>query len=181
MTEFDLDKQTIKDLEIFTDNSAAKSISNYYNQTKTFGGRKFLFQLMKIPVTDIEELKERTRLIAFLQETGFELKLNSTQFDFIEHYQRLNIAPLRNNFVDAFLQNLSYRINPNNNYYIIKAGVQQLAYLFIQLKEKSEFIEGKEYPAKFHKLWEIITNLITSTGIQNILQKEAKNWLYKIK
>ena len=57
MTEFDLDldKQTIKDLEIFVDNRSAKSISNFYDQTKTSGGRNFLYQLMKNPITDINE------------------------------------------------------------------------------------------------------------------------------
>lgn len=148
MTEFDLDKQTIKDLEIFVDNRSANSIANFYDQTKTSGGRNFLYQLMKNPITDINELKQRTELIQFIQETGFELKINSGQFEFIEHYQKLNIAPLRNNPVDAFLQNLSYRINPNNNYYIIKNGVQQLVYLFVQLKERIETLNETSIPAK---------------------------------
>lgn len=39
MIEFDLDKQTIKDLEIFAEKSTANSISKFYNQTKTFGGK----------------------------------------------------------------------------------------------------------------------------------------------
>jgi len=138
MVEFDLDKQTIKDLEIFIDSRYANSISNFYNQTKTFGGKNFLYQLMKNPITNIDELRQRTELIQFIQETDFELKINSGQFEIIGHYQRLNIAPLRDNFVDAFLQNLSYRITPNNNYYIIKSGVQQLVYLFVQIKEKIE-------------------------------------------
>ncbi len=55
MTEFDLDKQTIKDLEIFVDNRSANSISNFYDQTKTSGGSNFLYQLMKNPITDINE------------------------------------------------------------------------------------------------------------------------------
>ncbi|NQU31947.1 MAG: hypothetical protein HQ521_01830, partial [Bacteroidetes bacterium] len=148
MIEFDLDKQTIKDLEIFVDSRSTNSISSYYNQTKTFGGKMFLFQLMKNPITDIAELRQRTELIQFLSETDFELKVNSSQFEFIEHYQRLNITPLRNNFVDAFLQNLSYKINPSNNYYIIKSGVQQLAYLFIHLKEKIEELGKTDIPVK---------------------------------
>ena len=53
MTAFDLDKQTIKDLEIFVDNYTSNSISKFYNQTKTFGGRKFLFQIMQNPITDL--------------------------------------------------------------------------------------------------------------------------------
>ncbi len=174
MIEFDLDKQTIKDLEIFVDNRSANSISNFFNRTKTFGGKNFLYQLMKNPITDINELRKRTELIQFIQETGFELKINSGQFEFIEHYQRLNIAPLRNNFVDAFLQNLSYRINPNNNYYIIKSGVQQLVYLFVHLKEKVETLEEANIPGKLAVFRENIAELIDNPSFKFLYAKRLK-------
>jgi DNA mismatch repair protein MutS len=160
MIDFDLDKQTIKDLEIFADSRSLNSISNYYNQTKTVGGRLFLFQLMKHPITDIVELRQRTELIQFIIETGFEFKINSTQLEFIDHYQRLNIAPLRNNFLDAFLQNLAYKINPGNNYYIIKSAVQQIAYLFIQLKENLEGLGKTIIPEKLVVYQKLIFDLI---------------------
>lgn len=174
MVEFELDKQTMKDLEIFVDSRSLNSISGYYNQTKTFGGRMFLFQLMKHPITDIAELRQRTELIRFLSETGFELKINSGQFEFIEHYQRLNIAPLRNNFVDAFLQNLSYKINPSNNYYIIKSGVQQLIYLFIQLREKFEGLDKTEIPEKLDSFRKYISDIIYKPEFQVLFSKKLK-------
>lgn len=198
MTAFDLDKQTIKDLEIFVDSRSANSISNFYNQTKTFGGKRFLYQLMKNPITDIHELRQRTELIRFISEKGFDLKINSGQFEFIEHYQRLNIAPLRNNFVDAFLQNLSYRITPNNNYYIIKSGVQQLVYLLVQLKEKIEALNKTDIPLKLALFQENISALIEShdfkvlytkrlkitysklNKLDNLFRKKYKNELHKI-
>lgn len=174
MIDFDLDKQTIKDLEIFVDHRSANSISNYYNQTKTFGGKRFLYQLMKNPITDIAELRQRTELIQYLSETGFELQINSGQFEFIEHYQRLNIAPLRNNFVDAFFQNLSYRINPSNNYYIIKTGVQQLAYLFIQLKEKIETLAETEIPVKLGLCEQYISAVVQNPHFKVLYAKKLK-------
>ena len=174
MVEFDLDKQTIKDLEIFVDSRSANSISTFYNQTKTFGGKRFLFQLMKNPITDINELKQRTELIQFLSETDFDLKINSGQFELIGHYQRLNIAPLRNNFVDAFLQNLSYRINPNNNYYIIKSGVQQLVYLFVQLKEKIETLNETDIPAKLALFRENIAAITENPDFNFLYAKRLK-------
>lgn len=198
MIEFDLDKQTIKDLEIFVDSRSANSISNFYDQTKTFGGKNFLYQLMKNPITDINELRQRTELIQFISETGFELKINSGQFEFIEHYQRLNIAPLRNNFVDAFLQNLSYRITPNNNYYIIKSGVQQLVYLLVQLKEKMKTLSKTDIPLKLALFHENISELVENQDfkvlyaqrlkitnsklnkLDNLFRKKYKNELHKI-
>lgn len=174
MIEFDLDKQTIKDLEIFLDSRSVNSISNFYNQTKTFGGKNFLYQLMKNPITDINELRQRTELIQFISKTGFELKINSGQLDFIEHYKRLNIAPLRNNFIDAFLQNLSYKITPSNNYYIIKSGVQQLVYLLVELKERIEAINEVEIPVKLVSYNKIISKLIENPDFKIIYTKRLK-------
>ncbi len=198
MIEFDLDEQTIKDLGIFIDSRGANSISNFYNQTKTFGGKNFLQQLMKKPVTDITELRQRTELIHFLSETGFELKMHSGQFEFIERYQQLNVAILRDNFVDAFLQNLSYRITPTNNYYLIKSGVQQLVYLFVQLKEKIETLNERDIPVKLALLKEEISALIENPDfkfvyterlkitssklnkLDNLFRRKYKNELHKI-
>ncbi len=174
MTDFDLDKQTIKDLELFPDDKSVRSVAGYYTQTKTFGGKRFLHQLMKNPTADVNELRQRTELIRFLSETDFELKINAGQFEFIEHYQRLNIAPLRNNFVDAFLQDLSYRINPSNNYYIIKTGVQQVVYLFVQLKEKFEFLEEPNIPVKLNQYRKLISELIQNPDFKVLSGKKLK-------
>lgn len=174
MIEFDLDTQTIKDLEIFVDSRSPNSISNFYNQTKTFGGKNFLRQLMNNPITDINELRQRTALIQFLSETGFELKINSGQFEFIERYQGLPIAVLRNNFVDAFLQNLSYRISPSNNYYLIKSGVQQLVYLLVQLKEKIETLNKTDIPLKLALFKENISALIDNKDFKALYTKRLK-------
>jgi len=180
MIEFDLDKQTIKDLEIFTDRRSANSISNFYNQTKTFGGKNFLYQLMKNPITDINELRQRTELIHFIQQKGFELKINSGQFEFIEHYQRLNIAPLRNNFFDAFLQNLSYRITPTNSYFTIKSGVQQLVYLFVHLKEKIKTLNETDIPEKLALILDNIKETIENPDFSFIYTKRLKISYFKL-
>ncbi|WP_159038408.1 MutS-related protein [Brumimicrobium mesophilum] len=174
MIEFDLDKQTIKDLEIFLDSRSVNSISNFYNQTKTIGGKNFLYQLMKNPTTDINELRQRTELIQFISKTDFELKINSGQLDFIEHYKRLNIAPLRNNFIDAFFQNLSYRIRPSNNYFIIKSGVQQLVYFLVELKERIEALNEAEIPEKLVSYQKIISKLIEKPDLKFLYTKRLK-------
>ena len=174
MTAFDLDKQTIKDLEIFADNRSAKSISEFYKQVKTFGGKRFLNQLMKNPLTDVVELRQRTGLISFLSEAELDLKINSSQFEFIDHYQRLNIAPLRNNFLDAFLQNLSYRITPNNNYYIIKLGVRQLAYLMADLKEKIGGLNEEYLPEKLSSIRAKILQLVDQPQFKFLYSKKPR-------
>ena len=56
--KFEIDKQTIKDLEIFGSENSDSSIFNFYNKTKTNGGRDFLTEMMKNPLTDIIEINK---------------------------------------------------------------------------------------------------------------------------
>ncbi len=172
--DFELDKQTVKDLEIFGNGRSSTSIFNYYNRTKTIGGKSVLQQLMSNPIADIHELQQRCELIRFLANTDLELKINSGQFEFIERYLRLNIAPLRNNFVDAFLQNLSYRIKPNNDYYLIQTGVRQLMYLLVHLKEKTEPFDHAGIPLKFSTSVRIILNFIQNPDFKGLFMPNKK-------
>ncbi|MGV8094294.1 MAG: hypothetical protein AB2L24_20740 [Mangrovibacterium sp.] len=142
--EFELDKQTINDLEIFGNGRSPNSILNFYNQTKTIGGKSFLQHLMANPVADRNELRQRIELIQTLTGSGLDLQINSSQFDLIERYARLDRDPLKNNVIIAFFQHLSYRFRPRNDYYVIQTGIHQLIYLIVLLKEKIEaFAEEK--------------------------------------
>jgi DNA mismatch repair ATPase MutS len=129
---------------------------------------------MKNPITDIPELRGRTELIQFLSDTGFDLTITSGQFEFIDHYLRLNVDPLRNNFLDAFLQNLSYRITPTNNYYVIKSGVEQLVYLLIHLKKKSATLAGLNLPAKLDRCCKLITTFIGKQEFKGLYVERLK-------
>mgnify|MGYP000983713963 CR=1 FL=1 len=134
--KFELDRQTIKDLGIFGDGKSNSSIFGFYNSTKTNGGKECLLSLMEKPLTDLQQLRRRSELIQHLASIGLNLKIDATQFDFIETYINLNTPPLRNNVVDAFVQNVSYRVkSQNNDYYLILSGIQQLIILIRDIKE----------------------------------------------
>ncbi len=166
MVEFELDKQTLKDLGIFVDHASAKSISNFYNQTKTEGGKNYLYHLMKNPITEIKVLKERTELIQFIMDVDFDLNINSSQLEFIEHYQKLNIDPLKSNKINALVQYVSHEISPNNDYYLIKSGVQQLVDLFILLKEKMSLSQTTKAGTQFKKYQERILEVVEHPDFQ---------------
>lgn len=171
---FELDRQTIDDLEIFGDGKSGHSIFDFYNQTKTRGGKDHLLALMENPLTDIQELSERTELIKFIASIGFDLKINSGQFDFIDHYFRLNIPPLRNNLFDAFYQNLSYQLNPTNDYYLVESGIQQLKFLFFHLKEKFADLKQHNIPARLNDLIKIIEETIENKDFADLYKEGDK-------
>jgi DNA mismatch repair protein MutS len=133
--DFELDKQTIKDLEIFGNGRSINSILNFYNQTKTIGGKSFLQHLMANPVADRNELRQRIELIQTLMDSGLDLQINSSQFDLIEHYARLDRDPLKNNVIIAFFQHLSYRFRPRNDYYVIRLRLLPTETIKLRMEE----------------------------------------------
>jgi DNA mismatch repair ATPase MutS len=187
---FELDKQTIRDLEIFGNEKSPLSIHRFYNHARTMGGKKYLFELMQSPLTDIDEIHQRKEAIKFICETEFELTINSTQFDFIDHYLNLNIIPLRNNFLDAYFDSFSYQIKPKNDYYIIQAGVRQLTFLFQHLDKKLKSISGYKLPSALDKEFEKIKKYIAYQEIKEALTAKEKiscvklnrfDWLFRKK
>lgn len=178
--KFELDKQTIRDLEIFGNDKATHSVFRLYNHTKTIGGRKHLYESMQSPMTDIELIVQRRDAIKFIYDVEFELTINSTQFDFIDHYLNLNALPLKNNFVDAWFDSLSYRLKPGNNYYIIQSGIKQLIYLFKHLNDKLHSISNYKLPAGFNNPIQEIRKFIESEEIKEVLGTKEKITCLKI-
>ncbi|MCG6186131.1 MutS-related protein [Maribellus maritimus] len=163
---FEVDSQTINDLELFGKDKSRSYIFELYNSCKTAGGRKVLNKLMRSPLNELNQLKERANAIRFCYDTNFELKINHSQFEYIEHYLRLNIAPLKNNFLDALLQNLSYKIKPSNHYYIIMLGVQNLLYLFTHLQKKIFEVETETLPLQIVSIFNQIETLTKNPKIK---------------
>ncbi|PKQ60261.1 hypothetical protein BZG02_20165 [Labilibaculum filiforme] len=158
--KFELDQQTIKDLEIFGGGKSTKSIFNFYDCTNTIGGRDFLMRIMGNPTTDLQELINRKSSIKFFSDYKIDLVFNESQFDFINCYCKLNISPLKDNVLDAFFQDLSYKLKPNNDYYIIQTGILQLKHLFFYLKEFVNDIQQFDIPTKLKDDFTFISGFI---------------------
>ncbi len=171
--KFELDKQTIKDLEIFGYGKSNDSIFSFYNRTKTIGGRDCLLKLMENPLIDLQQLKKRSGLIKFISSIDLDLKINSSQFDFIVTYIQLNIPSLKNNWIDAFFQNLSYRLKPKNNYYLIQTGIQQLIYLIKHIQELINSMDN-DMPEEFAQLISNLKGFINTRDFRAIETKGDK-------
>src|SRR5450631_842850 len=98
---FDIDKQTIGDLELFTDKKKGNSIYSIFNRTATVGGQDTLYEMLNNPVSDLEFLQTRKEEINFFFRHDFHLKLYKRQLDYIEYYLKNRRSPLRDNIIDA--------------------------------------------------------------------------------
>lgn len=71
MIAFDIDKQTLNDLEIFSSSDSQKSLFSLFNRTCTIEGSSTLKLIFKNPLTDIKLISERKNLIEFLQKLSW--------------------------------------------------------------------------------------------------------------
>jgi ABC-type multidrug transport system ATPase subunit len=173
---YEVDKQTLKDIELFDQDKGGLAFS-IFNNVQTIGGFQKLDEFLLNPVTDKQVLSDRADAIRFFKETGSKLIKSKAQLDFIEHYISTNIPVLKKNLLDAFIQSWRQRIRPSNDYYIIKTGIQYLALLFHDI---SMFLKGMPSVAKpvylsrrFFSVQEIIfaeeiTELMHTSGESNI-------------
>ncbi|MEO7045598.1 MAG: hypothetical protein ABI091_09860, partial [Ferruginibacter sp.] len=111
---FDIDKQTIRDLEIFPDKNNRNSLYSTFNRTATMGGQDTLYEMLNNPVSDLDFLQTRKEEINFFFLHDHNLKLHKRQLDYIEFYLKNRRFPLSDNIIDATVNALSNRITPNS-------------------------------------------------------------------
>jgi len=131
---FDIDKQTIRDLNLFGDRATEKSIFSVYNRAVTKGGTEMLNKLFRTPVSDLELLQCRKEEINFFFQHDCALKLKARSIDFIEHYLLNDRVPLRNNIIDATFNGIKNKISADGDYWIISNGILHAIRLLIDLK-----------------------------------------------
>ena len=87
--KFEIDEQTITDLDIYNEDVNAKSIAGLFCGTKSFVGRNKVYELLGTPLADYDELKERSDAIKFFFDNNwFELQLDKDALSFVEYYQK---------------------------------------------------------------------------------------------
>ncbi|NOU17581.1 MAG: hypothetical protein HOO91_08485 [Bacteroidales bacterium] len=59
---FDIDRQTINDLELF-EKKGEKSVFSLFNYTKSIGGRECLKRMFSNPFTEIDLIEQRIEII----------------------------------------------------------------------------------------------------------------------
>ncbi|MEJ7691553.1 hypothetical protein [Daejeonella sp.] len=129
--EFEIDSDTLKDLEIFSGRSGGDGISQLFQSTRTLGGRDLLQKIMREPLSDIDSLNERLEMIRHFRDNAIALELNYSQVDLVEHYLKTNKRFLRNNPIDALYDHLSNKINIKPNYYVVREGINNIIRVII--------------------------------------------------
>ena len=82
---FKIDKQTLDDLVIFG-NNRTKSVYEIFNRTQTRGGAKILEEMFLYPLSDADQINERSDVIRYYRDMEAVFPFRSEIFDTMEFY-----------------------------------------------------------------------------------------------
>ncbi len=132
MSHFEIDKQTINDLELFDDSPDKKPVFRFFDKVSTIGGRQKLMQMMKTPSNDMKVLCSRRDSIRYFYHHPPGFSPDKKELDFIEHYLALNVQVISANAIEAFAAGIKYKAG---DYYILTQGIRDVISLILALKE----------------------------------------------
>lgn len=148
--KFDVDGQTLKDLDIFRTAKNSKSLFDMFNFTVSIGGKNKLYDYLSSPLTSVEEIRGRIDAVKFFQEdiVRDNLEVDKNSLDFIEHYLNMGNYPTKppSRFF-AVEKGLLNKLKPNSEYYIIERGVKYVIELMCSMHRFALALMQKECPA----------------------------------
>ena len=168
---FDLDKQTIRDLELFPEKRNDKSILSVYNRTATIGGQELLYEVFSSPVNNLDFLQNRQNEINFFVNNDCFFKFNSGQLDYIEWYLRNQRVPLKDNIIDATVDSVRNKLKPDSDYRTISEGILHIVRLLNKLDLFIEEARLFPIPSTLDKDLEKIDNFIDSKSLKKVMSQ----------
>lgn len=165
---FDIDKQTIKDLDLFPDKKNDKSVYSVYKQTETFGGEELLYVMYSTPFSDIENLLNRKNEINFFVDNNCSIKLSSGQLDSIEYYLRNRRTPLKDNIIDSALDKVKNIFKPDSDYITISEGICNIIKLLNKLELFIAEARSFPIPKTLNEALESVDRFIVTKSLKKI-------------
>ena len=166
---FDIDNQTLDDLNIFPDKKNDNSIFDIFKNTKTTGGQNSLLEMMKHPTNDFDILSSRIETIKYIQDNKIPFNFTENELDFIEHYINYNVPPLKKGWFYVLSDWLTNSIQPNNEYYVITKGIEYLKQFLTQLKIYIESLPKTNRPLFFQNLINEVNTLLYKDFFQQFV------------
>ena len=168
---FDIDKQTIKDLQLFPEKRNDKSILSIYSKTATIGGRDSLYQVFSNPSSNLEYLQNRKIEIHFFVTNDCFIKFNSDQLDYIEWYLRNRRVPLKDNVIDAAYDSVKNKLKPDTDYNTISEGILHIIRLLVKLGEFVQEAKSFVIPTTLENDLDKIKSFIESKSLKKVLRQ----------
>lgn len=133
--QFSIDKQTLEDLNILG-RYKPDSVFNIYNKTMTRGGSLMLEQLFREPFTNGEDITERSSILRFFQERGYQLPFKTAGFEQMEQYaENADSSSLISSIVNNIKRKALGMMAGNTELQQLLHGQQETVELIIKLRK----------------------------------------------
>ncbi|MDN5287365.1 MAG: hypothetical protein JWR38_3639 [Mucilaginibacter sp.] len=169
MAHFEVDRQTINDLQLFNDTTGNIAVYSFFDYVSTFGGSKKLTEMMSTPSNDIRVLSSRRDCIKYFYDNEVHLPLNKNDLDFIEHYLAFNVGSISSGIIDAFTKGLSYKFSHNNDYYVVTKGIKEVFKLLNIVWKFYNDLLDKDPPRHLVAIAESLKEFFSIKGIEKIV------------
>lgn len=176
--KFDIDKQTTNDLELFEKIKGEKSVFSLFNHTKSIGGRKRLEQLFSNPLSDIETIEKRIRIIEYFQRSTVDLDIDKECLDFVEYYLVQQNVPNRFSISRSFINAISYKLKPKNEYYIIQRGIRFMIVLLNDIYNDATDTRSESDAEFIGNYKRIIRDNIENSSLKAVLGLKTRKKLF---
>ncbi|MBB2151332.1 MutS-related protein [Pedobacter gandavensis] len=171
-TNFKMDRQTYKDLNVFADATGAEAIFSLFKATRTLGGKEKIQEMMEQPSSDIELLNGRKHAIKYFHDHKLSLAIKSEQLDLIGYYLKFRKVLSRNNMLDSLVDFIGKKTT--NDYYIVTKGLEFLIGL---LKYLSRFIaeqDSMQLPEYLKNKLEEIARILNLDSLKTAMSYQEK-------
>ena len=179
--KFEIDKQTINDLELFERAKGEMSVFSFFNHTKSIGGTEKLKRMFSSPLLDIKLLGKRIDTIKYFQIKPDFIEIYKEWLGFIEYYLVQSNRPARLSLIDIIRTSVDNRIKPTNRNYIIHRAITCLVKILNDLYEFAIGIETGNSPEQLHEYKRTVLDLINNSELKDILLLKNKKRIRSIR
>lgn len=145
MDPFYTDKQTLSDLQLLDD--GPDSVFACFNKTITYGGEDALRELFRKPLTDLNQLQQRSATIRFLMDQVDEFRLDKTTVDFLDYYLKSPERPVSFSVYRGIRNTVKFFFSPNQAFYAKRRGIAEMVDTLMFIKQFGEtHPEGNNIP-----------------------------------
>ena len=176
--KFEIDRQTINDLELFDKVKGEKSVFSLFNFTKSIGGKIRLEDMFSHPLTSIESIEKRLTNIEYFMTFDVGFDVDKECLDFVEYYLAQQNAPQHYSAAQSLFNALKYKIKPKNEYYIVQRGIRYLIVLLNELYDFSKQLEDEKSNEYIQIFREAIRKKFEGTTLKATLKFKNRRKLY---
>ena len=174
MKNFITDRQTTEDLNLLG-RFKKDSVINIFDRTRTRAGRQALEDMFRKPMTNAQEINERSRIFSYYKSLNREFPFDETQVELIEYYINSNTSTdAMSSAMNIFTSKCKMVLANNRAYEKMLEGMGMLAKVILGTVELVEAFPRENCP-DINEI-EVLTSAITSdyrSKLQTIAKKNV--------